>query len=624
MLDDDSLLRQYAQTGDEAAFQELVRRHADLVYSACLRILDDAALAEDAAQAVFFILAQKARENRVRPPLGGWLYKTAVFAAREMRRNRQIQLRHEAGAGAAMKNRTEEQTDAEAETAWQRIRPHLDEVLDGLPAAQRDALVLRYFEKQSEADIAAALGCPVKTASSRLSRALSRVREEFRKRGVVLSAALLALLLDGRASTPAPAESLSRLAAMGAKTAAPSAAAGAIAQLMIRNAFLMKVKVAAVAMVCLALLACAVHLGVNHANGPAPQVRGEQTVTAKAKAPQPVRTAGEAQFKLAIAAIYSGDVTGLTQLLDDYPDLVSFRAVSATKPYEGYFGQATLLHHVSGNPMPPGGPNVLPKNIVTMATLLIDRGAKVDAKTVPGVTQPTDPGWTTLGLVASSSVAEKAGIQLELMKLLVAKGADVNFDNGVPIIGALYYHEMNAAEELYKMGARLDVRAAAGLGRADVLQKMFNPDGSLRPEGRGLTPRSLRPDGAGLSHYPAPGVVGTEVSDADIVAEALVFAVMCDQAPAVEFLLEKKMNINAQPGNLHGATALHFAAFNNNVKVVDLLLSHGANPALRSVDYNSTPLGWAEYNHSKEAAERLRPLTPAPEKPKTDVPSGDF
>src|SRR5256885_2316272 len=80
--EDSDLLREYASTGSEVAFAELVRRRIGLVYSVALRqTRGDVHRAEDATQAVFADLARKAGELSRRPVLAGWFYRSAQFAA---------------------------------------------------------------------------------------------------------------------------------------------------------------------------------------------------------------------------------------------------------------------------------------------------------------------------------------------------------------------------------------------------------------------------------------------------------------------------------------------------------------------------------------------------------------
>src|SRR6266566_8970324 len=79
-MDDMQLLQQYAQTGCQVAFEQLVTRHIDWVYSVCLRGVKDRHLAEDVTQAVFIILARKSKTLSPNTVLRGWLFKAARFA----------------------------------------------------------------------------------------------------------------------------------------------------------------------------------------------------------------------------------------------------------------------------------------------------------------------------------------------------------------------------------------------------------------------------------------------------------------------------------------------------------------------------------------------------------------
>ena len=74
MNDDAQLLRCYAEEGSEHAFNKLLARHIDLVYSAALRqVASDAHLAQDLTQMVFADLARKARSLPRQAVLAGWL-----------------------------------------------------------------------------------------------------------------------------------------------------------------------------------------------------------------------------------------------------------------------------------------------------------------------------------------------------------------------------------------------------------------------------------------------------------------------------------------------------------------------------------------------------------------------
>ena len=86
-MHDSELLRRYVQTRSESAFTELVQRHLPLVYRAALRQTEgNAAEAEEISQAVFLLLARKARALLTHQTLAGWLHTTVYFTALDAKR----------------------------------------------------------------------------------------------------------------------------------------------------------------------------------------------------------------------------------------------------------------------------------------------------------------------------------------------------------------------------------------------------------------------------------------------------------------------------------------------------------------------------------------------------------
>src|SRR5438105_4509107 len=94
-MDDRQLLQDYADRGNEAAFRELVARHIDAVYAAARRQVRDPHLAEDVAQAVFIILARKAKSLGPGVIIAGWLINTAYFASMDALKSEARRKRHE-------------------------------------------------------------------------------------------------------------------------------------------------------------------------------------------------------------------------------------------------------------------------------------------------------------------------------------------------------------------------------------------------------------------------------------------------------------------------------------------------------------------------------------------------
>ncbi len=153
MTGDPELLRQYAETRSEAAFAELVRRHLDFVYGVAFRHSRNAHRAQDVAQTVFIDLARKAGLLARRAELVGWLYLAARHAAAKIARS---EARREAREReAAMSSVVEAGAPAEAE--WSRLKPVLDDALEGLGERDRSAVLLRHVRGWSFAEVGSAL-----------------------------------------------------------------------------------------------------------------------------------------------------------------------------------------------------------------------------------------------------------------------------------------------------------------------------------------------------------------------------------------------------------------------------------------------------------------------------------
>src|SRR6476660_738395 len=82
IADDSMLLREYASRGDAAAFAELVRRYADMVYATARRVTGSASAAEDVAQDCFLRLAQGSAATR--GSLAAWLHRTSLHRSLEI------------------------------------------------------------------------------------------------------------------------------------------------------------------------------------------------------------------------------------------------------------------------------------------------------------------------------------------------------------------------------------------------------------------------------------------------------------------------------------------------------------------------------------------------------------
>ncbi len=206
---DAELLRHFAQERVEAAFAEVVKRHVGLVYAVARRqVGGDAHLAHDVTQRVFTDLARKAASLSDREVLGGWLFRSAQFAASDVVRAERRRRTREAEAQSMHDANQDPTTSSE----WEKLRPLLDEAVGTLGARERDALVLRFFEGRAWAEIGARLQVSEDAARMRVERALEKLRGLLAKRGVTSTSAALGLALTQQVGA-VPAELVASVAA---------------------------------------------------------------------------------------------------------------------------------------------------------------------------------------------------------------------------------------------------------------------------------------------------------------------------------------------------------------------------------------------------------------------------
>lgn len=199
MTDDAELLRRYSGDGSETAFTELVGRHISLVYFTALRRTGDSALAQDIAQCVFSTAARKSAGLASHPALTGWLYTTTRHLADKAMRKEQTRRRYEQDAAR------HELTTAEPSGEWERLKPTIDEVLEGLAERDREAILLRFFEGRPFADMGTTWRISQDAARMRVDRALDTLRKKLERRGIQSASAALAVALSTQVGIAVPA-----------------------------------------------------------------------------------------------------------------------------------------------------------------------------------------------------------------------------------------------------------------------------------------------------------------------------------------------------------------------------------------------------------------------------------
>ncbi len=293
----------------EAAFAELLRRHGPMVLATCRRILGPGADAEDAAQAVFLVLADKAKTLTDHPTLGGWLHRTARHVAARQRDAGRVRRRHEEASAMIV---PEEPLDERRRT---ELREELDGALDRLSERYRVPLVLHYLEGHPQEEVARLLNLNPGTLASLLSRGREQLREVLGRRGVAVGALALAGLLAAEAqaaAAPVPlafAAATAHAAAAGvappaaALTAATAASGGLTTMAMLKLGGL---AVLAAGALVTGSLTIAPALAPAGEVAPAPVV-----VAVPPVAPTPAAPSAEAAVTELITALRGNDATGL-------------------------------------------------------------------------------------------------------------------------------------------------------------------------------------------------------------------------------------------------------------------------------------------------------------------------
>jgi ankyrin repeat protein len=248
-------------------------------------------------------------------------------------------------------------------------------------------------------------------------------------------------------------------------------------------------------------------------------------------------------FKAAVAALQRGDAAGLGRLLDTESRLLRERIVEpqcyreAERPQ--YFRDPRLFWFIANNPTLM---KRMPANMVEVADVMIARGA-----------DQSDLDYA-LELVMTSSPAREQGLQMPLLRRLVAAGAKATPQ---AIDMTLAHRELAPVEALLRAGHPLTAPIAAAFGRTDRLKDL-------------------------LRH----------ASDREIHS-ALSLAAVNGQTEAARLAIDAGADVNAFMAVHAHSTPLHQASLDENLDLMELLLARGARTDIADTLWGSTPLGWA-------------------------------
>ncbi len=273
----------------------------------------------------------------------------------------------------------------------------------------------------------------------------------------------------------------------------------------------------------------------------------------------------DALFSQAVSAIDAGDVPALERLLAAHATLVRYRLDSPGSwlrdkvgdALDGFFQQPYLLWFVAEDPVRNGK---LPANIAQVARTIIQVAQR---EQVASLQEQLDH---TLRLVCWSWIAREAGVQIELIDVLLDAGASL--DGSTVTDSAIYNGNFAAAEHLLQRGASLTLSTALCLARWTDVERL------------------------------ARAATLAEKQD------AFVLAAKHGQAEA----LRRMMVLGVSPTTISAqtqshATALHHAVWSRSLDAVKVLVEAGADLNRRDTIHDATPLGWANYAEREQKDE---------------------
>jgi RNA polymerase sigma factor (sigma-70 family) len=205
-VDARDLLAQFASTGQQEPFEEVVRRYGGMVFNLCFEVTGNRHDAEDAVQAAFLSLAVQAKSGQSVQAIGPWLQQVARRMSLDINRSRRRRKNREERHGETWERRM---SDVRADgnggsgshgnpasaAGWEELRTIVQQELAKLPPKYRMPLILHYFGGLSREEMARELNCRANTLGVRLHRGREMLSKRLAKRGVALSGVVMGVIM---------------------------------------------------------------------------------------------------------------------------------------------------------------------------------------------------------------------------------------------------------------------------------------------------------------------------------------------------------------------------------------------------------------------------------------------
>lgn len=177
VLAEEKLIQQFKH-GNKNSFEEIVNIYYQKVYSTCYRYLGHTEEAADACQDVFLKIYLNLEKFRKGSSLSTWIYQITSNTCRDLLRKKKDNLKSLDKYDYQIKDQS---VLPEKQTILNENQQALQKIINQLSLNYKEVLILRDFEGLNYEEIASTLNISMGTVKSRLSRARSFLREEFKK-----------------------------------------------------------------------------------------------------------------------------------------------------------------------------------------------------------------------------------------------------------------------------------------------------------------------------------------------------------------------------------------------------------------------------------------------------------
>ena len=186
LISDSALVSLYI-AGKESAFEQLVNRHKNKVYTTIFLIVKDSYTAEDLLQDTFIkaIHTMKGGRYNEEGKFSSWIcriaHNLAIDHFRKEKRSPMIML--EDGSNV-FNNMSFSEDSAESVQIKEDTHARLRELIQTLPQTQREVLMMRHYAEMSFQEIADATGVSINTALGRMRYALINLRKKMQNNNI--------------------------------------------------------------------------------------------------------------------------------------------------------------------------------------------------------------------------------------------------------------------------------------------------------------------------------------------------------------------------------------------------------------------------------------------------------